>query len=181
QKTGRVGVGFTRLLIFSDHGPAAVFTGPVGGLDGGAVANVFFHVVFPRGIRHVLLDRGTVCQHLAAGPGPEVVAEGEHVRVRANTGVAKQGPGTSQWLASLQNGKTFARALPLEVARHTDTGNTGANGQSVIVLVAHACYSRAYPCYLYPLRYARLRPVQLASSSPKPRRHGQNLIFDNVN
>src|SRR5690606_41704573 len=96
QKTGRVGVGFTRLLIFSDHGPACVFTGPVGGLDGGAVANVFFHVVFPRGIRHVLLDRGTVCQHLAAGPGPEVVAEGEHVRVRANTGVAKQVPGTTQ-------------------------------------------------------------------------------------
>ena len=137
QETGRVGLRLAGFFVLRRQLPAFFLTGPVRCLYRHTVADVPFHIVFPGGVGHVLLDRSTIGQHLATGPGPEVVAKGEHVGIGANAGVTEQIPGTAQRLSALQNGEALAGTFPFQMAGHANAGNPGANDQDVIVLLTH--------------------------------------------
>ena len=105
HEVGGVVLGFAGFFVQGREFPAFVDARPVRRFDGQAKANVALNVVFPRGLRHIILDRRTIRQHLATSPGAEVVAEGEHVRIRADTRVTEQVPGATQGLTALKDGK----------------------------------------------------------------------------
>ena len=105
HEVGSVVLGFTGCFVQGRELPAFVHARPVCRLDRQPETNVALHVVFPGGLRHIILDRRTIRQHLAAGPGTEVVAEGEHVGIRPDTRIAEKVPGAPQGLPALEDGK----------------------------------------------------------------------------
>ena len=139
QETGGIVFGFTGRFIQRGELPALVDTGPVRGFYRQTVADVPLDIILPGGLTHVILDRGAVRQHLTAGPRAEVVAEGEHVGVGADTGITEQIPGTAKRLTALQDGKGLSRTLALQVTRHANAGNAGADDQDVKMVLAHGC------------------------------------------
>ncbi len=82
-------------------------------------------------------DRRAVGQHLGRGPRPEVVAEGEHVRVRADAGVAEQVPGAADRVRAARGSRTSCRAVAGQVAGHPDAGDAGTDDQDVDVFNWH--------------------------------------------
>ena len=88
-------------------------------------------------VADVVEDRGPVGDRLALLPGPEVVAEREHVRVRADARIAEQVPGAADGVARLEDRVGLARALRLEVAGGADAGEAGADDQHVDVFGCH--------------------------------------------
>src|SRR5690554_1447287 len=134
------GVGFlvAGLLILGGHCPALICAGPLGSFYRHTVPDVLFDIVFLRGFRHITLDGCAIGQHLAAGPGSEVITEGEHVGIRTDAGIAEQVPGTAHGLTALQNGKALAGAFPFQMAGHADAGYPGTDDQDIVVLLVHA-------------------------------------------
>ena len=79
-------------------------------------------------------NRRPIGDRLGVYPRLEVVAEGVHVAVGANAGIAKQVPGAADGVAPLQNGEGPIRALPPQMAGGPNTGNPGADDDDVIML-----------------------------------------------
>ena len=77
---------------------------------------------------------GPVGDRLRLRPGPERVAEREHVGVRADARVAEQVPGAADRLARLEDRVALAGALGLQVVGGADAGEAGADDQDVEVL-----------------------------------------------
>ena len=109
---------------------------------------MLFNVVFPGGIMNVLLDRRTIRQHLAPGPGAEVVAKGVHVGIGTDARVAEQIPGASKGLTALNDGERLTRALSFEVTGHANAGNAGADNQYVYMLFAHSHPGGICRCFI---------------------------------
>ena len=70
-------------------------------------------------------------------PRPELVAEGEHVGVGADAGVAEQVPGAAEPLAALQHRDGLVRELGGQLAGRADAGQAGADDQDVEMLCVH--------------------------------------------
>ena len=97
-----------------------------------------FDAVLPGGVLDVVADRLTVGDRLRVLPRPEGVAEGEHVRVRPDAGVAEQVPGSADGAPGLQDRVGLPRAVLLQMAGGPDAGQAGADDQDVHVLWLHA-------------------------------------------
>ena len=80
---------------------------------------------------------GAVGEHLQLVPRPELVAEGEHVGVGPDAGVAEQVPGAAEPLASLQHRDGLVRELGRHLAGRADAGQAGADDQDVEMLCVH--------------------------------------------
>ncbi|SIM14672.1 Uncharacterised protein [Mycobacteroides abscessus subsp. abscessus] len=123
---------FDRLTRMLDlQRPQPTLGGPLGADDLVAESDLFRHTELTRSLGHVLPDGGAVGDALGARPGPEVVAEREHVRIRAHTRVAEQIPGAADALARLQHHELLARQLTGDTARHADTRDPGAHDDNV--------------------------------------------------
>src|SRR5690554_8122849 len=74
---------------------------------------------------YIAFDIRPVGYGLAPGPGLVRIAEGIHVRIRADTGVAKQIPGTAYCLAPLKDQIALVRTAPCQRPGHPYPGQTG--------------------------------------------------------
>ena len=87
-----------------------------------------------RGVAQVLQDVSPVGDRFGTLPGPEGIAEREHVRVRADARVAKQIPGAARRRSAFQNGVALALAFGLQSIGGADAGQAGANDQDIKML-----------------------------------------------
>ena len=77
---------------------------------------------FVGGVADVAQDVRTGSNGLGVIPGLEVVAQGVHVRIGADSGVPEQVPGTADGRASLYDGVALGRAAPLQAVGGADAG-----------------------------------------------------------
>ena len=123
--------GLAAVAALHLHGPARVGARPLGAHDPVPEADLALDAVLAGGLAHVVEDRRTVGDRLGLRPGPERVAEREHVRVRADARVAEQVPGAADVLARLEDRVGLAGALRLQLAAGADAGQAGADDQHV--------------------------------------------------
>ena len=115
-------------------GPAGGRTVPVG-VDGSMPeTDQLIHPAFAGCGADVLADRRAVGDGTRLGPGPERVAEREHVRVRAHTGIAEKVPGAADRVAGFEDRDRVPRPFLREPAGSADTGQPGPHDQDVDVL-----------------------------------------------
>ena len=112
---------------------------PVGGLDLVAEADVLLEVVLAGGFDDVFADARAVGDGLGFFPGFEVVAEGVHVAVRPDAGVAEQVPGAADGVAAFEDGEIEAGAIALQMHGGADAGQAGADDEDVVVGGGHVC------------------------------------------
>ena len=74
---------------------------------------------------------------LAPLPGPEGIAEREHIGIGADAGVAEQIPGPTQFAAPFENRVALGRALRLQVIAGTDAGEAGADDEDIEMFDGH--------------------------------------------
>jgi hypothetical protein len=101
------------------------------------VTDVVADAVLGRRLLDVAADRRAVGKGLGGVPGPEVVAEGEHVRVGADPGVAEQVPRAPDPVAALEHEVALVRALPGEVTGRPDSRDAGAHDEHVDMFDRH--------------------------------------------
>src|SRR5690242_17826733 len=111
-----------------------------------AIADVLVDAVFGRGFADIVENRRSVGDRLGAGPGPEGVAQGEHVRIRADAGIAEQVPRPAEIVAAFEDDVGAVRAMRLEVITGADTGNSGTYYDDVEMLHRHRLLKR-YPIF----------------------------------
>ena len=96
-----------------------------------AEPDVAGQVVLLDGLLQVVEDDVPVGDGLAMRPRLEAEAEGRHVRVGADARVLVQAPGATDRVSSLEHHERRVRAKSLEVVRHSDSGDPGADDQDV--------------------------------------------------
>src|SRR4051794_33608715 len=122
------------------------------------------------GLVDVLANRGPVGQRARLLPRAEVVAEREHVGVRADARVAEQVPGAADRPARLQDCEGPPRAGHLEMAAGADPGQPSADDQDVDVLCSRWCSrdrsSSGVYCCCARRRRVTTTPVAATPASP---------------
>ena len=88
-------------------------------------------------LAQILQDGRPIGNGLGLRPGSKGVAERKHVRIGADTGVAKQVPCAAHVRASFQDRVAFARALGLEVVAGADAGYSGTHNEDIELLDGH--------------------------------------------
>ncbi len=83
--------------------------------DPATVLNPAFDTMFSGRLADVSEDGGAICNCLRLPPGPETVAQGVHIAIGADPGVAEQIPGTTEAFAALENriGDSWAPGLEM--------------------------------------------------------------------
>ena len=137
QKVAGVDLLLTADRISSGDRPELVLTGPVSTLGGRVEADPVSNPEFFCGITDVVADGVATGKHLEFVPGPELVAEGEHVRIRADTRVAEQIPGAAHGRTFFQHDKALVRTGVGKVAGHADTGQARANDNYIEMFSSH--------------------------------------------
>ena len=117
-------------------GPPGLAGRPRGGHDPSVEADLVLDPVGAGRRSDVLQDRRAVGDGLVAHPWLERVAEGEHVGVRPDAGVAEEVPRAADGAAGLEDGVGGAGTLRLEVAGAPDAGQPGPQDQYVHVFHA---------------------------------------------
>ncbi len=92
----------------------------------------------PGGLPQVVQDGGPVDDGPVPQPGPEGVAEREHIGVGPDPGVAEQAPGPAEVVAPLQDRVAPGRTALLQVIAGRDPGDTGADDEDIEMLDGHA-------------------------------------------
>ena len=99
--------------------------------------NVAIDAVLAGGFANVVEDGGAVGDGLGFFPRAERVAEGEHVGVGANAGIAEEIPGAADGVSGLEDGVGLAGASGLQAVGGSDSGEAGAYDNDVKVLGGH--------------------------------------------
>ena len=133
----RVVARLARRLVHRGHRPATLGGRPVSADDLQPVLDLLVDAVLDGGVGDVLADRRPVGQHLQLLPRPELVAEGEHVRIGADARVAEQVPGAAEALAALQHREGLVRKLGGQLSGRPDARQTCADDQDVEMLCVH--------------------------------------------
>src|SRR5690606_21745596 len=107
------------------HRPKCLLAVPAGGKHPVAIADVVHRTGFLSRFFYIAFDIRPVGNGLAPGPGLVRIAEGIHVRIRADTGVAKQIPGTAYCIAPLKDQITLVRTASCQRPGHPYPGQTG--------------------------------------------------------
>ncbi len=113
--------------------PAAMHRAPFELLHPVTEADFLLEVVLGDRLVQVAEDRVAAGDVLVLLPGPEGVAEGVHVRVRADARIAEEIPRPPDGLAPLEDGEGLLRVLPAQVAAHADAADASAHDQDVEV------------------------------------------------
>ena len=117
--------------------PGGAFTAPVGLEYLVLEADVLLDAVFLGRFCDIAADRRAVSDRQRVGPGFEVVAKGEHVRVGTDARVTEQIPGTAQRFSAFEDGEALAGAMLHQVIGRTDAGQAGTNDQDIQVFDRH--------------------------------------------
>src|SRR4029077_21278539 len=102
ERAGALAAG-TCLRILDRHRPPGGIAGPVGPHDPAVIADLLVDAVLGRCLPHVLQDLAASGYRFRLLPGPERVAEGEHVGVRADAGEPEQLPGAAAGATCLED------------------------------------------------------------------------------
>ncbi len=102
-----------------------------------AKADLLDYAVLLCGLDDVPADRLAVGDRRSARPRLEVVAEREHVRVRADAWIAEEVPGATEPVACLEDGESLLGALGLKAARCPDSGQACPDDQHVEMISLH--------------------------------------------
>src|SRR6516225_9109116 len=89
------------------------------------------------GVAKVLQDGGAVGDGVRGCPWAERVAEGVHVGVGADAGVAEEVPGAADRAASFEDNVALAGTLRLQAIAGSDAGEAGSDDDDVEVLGGH--------------------------------------------
>ncbi len=100
-------------------------------------SNVLVDAVHARGLANIVEDGGAVGDGLGFFPRAEGIAEGEHVGVGTDAGVAEEVPGAADGGAGLEDGVGFAGAAGLQAVGGSDAREAGAHDDDVKVLDGH--------------------------------------------
>ncbi len=100
-------------------------------------ANTVANTVLVRRLIHVAQNRRTVCDTFFRLPWFEIIAEGVHVAIGPNTGIAKQVPCPTNRFATLQQNKVTIRTLALKTHCSADAGEARADDDDVESLSVH--------------------------------------------
>src|SRR5690606_25434041 len=100
--------------------PGGTLAAPVGLEHLVLKADVFLNAVFLGSFFNVTADRRAVGNRQRVGPGFEVVAEGEHVRVGTDARITKQVPGAAKGRTTFEDGEAFAGAVLHQVIGRAD-------------------------------------------------------------
>src|SRR6478672_9857038 len=98
-------------------------------------ADFFVDAVLGCGLADVVQNSRPVCDRLRLGPWLERIAHREHVAVGADAGITEQIPSAADAVAALENDKTLAGAIALQVIARADAGEAGADDQHVDMFV----------------------------------------------
>ena len=125
-----------RLSIGSFDGdrPQRPLARPGGALHALSEADALGDSILARGVLHVVEDGRAVGDGLRVAPRFERVAEGEHVRIRANARVAKQIPRPADGVARFEKDERFARTFAAQMARGSHAGQTGPDDDDIEAL-----------------------------------------------
>ena len=130
--------GLTGVGAFDLHGPARIVRRPLGADDAVVVADLVVDPMLPRRLADVVQDRSAVDDRPRPAPRAERIAEREHVRVRADAGIAEELPRPTAHPTRLEDRERLAwEALP-QPAGSADAGEPGADDQDVDVFAGHA-------------------------------------------
>src|SRR5207244_1007150 len=119
------------------HAPDGAGRGPVRSDDAVVEPDVAVDALLSSHVLDVPEYGAAVRDGLVARPGTELVAEREHVGVRADTWVAEQVPGATDGIAGLEDGVAGPGALGLHVVASADAGQPRAHNENVDVLARH--------------------------------------------
>src|SRR5215472_5703680 len=100
-------------------------------------ANVAINTEFTGGVAHIVKDGGAVGDGLGFFPRTKRIAEGEHVGVGADAGVAEEIPGATDGSARFQNSVGLRGTLRLQVISSTNAGEASADDDGVEVIGGH--------------------------------------------
>src|SRR5205814_561276 len=142
EAAGQLG-GLAAVGALDLDGPARVIGRPGRAHDAMVEADVAVHAELLGGVAHVAEDRRAVGDRLRLRPGPEAVAEREHVRVRADARIAEQVPGAPQRVARLEDRVGLARGVALEMAAGRHARQPGTDDQNVNVLADYTSVTRS--------------------------------------
>ena len=79
----------------------------------------------------IFQDRGAIRDRFFVAPRFEHKAQGVHIAVRADAGIAKQVPGSAKLRTAFEHGITLAGALRLHMRGHADAGNARTDNYQV--------------------------------------------------
>ncbi len=125
------------------HRPQRLLRGPRRADDPVVEVDPAVDAVLAGGLADVVEDRGAVGDGGAVAPGAERIAEGVHVRVGADTGVAEEVPGAPDRLAGFEQRVALLRRLGPEAVGRTDAGEARADDEDVQMPGGHDCCSDA--------------------------------------
>ena len=118
-------------------GPGGVLCRPAGADDLAVELDVLVDPVVAGGVAHITQDRGAVGDGLGLGPRLEDVAQGIHVGVRPDAGVAEQIPGAADGRAPFQDRIGATRTVGLQVNGGADSRKARAHDQDVEMFARH--------------------------------------------
>jgi hypothetical protein len=127
-------------VVFSPlrlDGPARILRRPRRARHAVGKTDVLLDAVVLRGLANVVQDCRTRGNGLVVGPRLERIAEREHVRIRADAGIAEQIPGAADRCAPFQDRVALVRAFLLQVIGGADARKPGADDQHVDMFGCH--------------------------------------------
>ena len=90
-----------------------------------------------RRFTNVAADRGAVGDRRIRQPWPKRIAEGEHVGIGADAGIAEQIPGAADGVAAFEDDERLARARRLQMIGGVDAGEPAADDDDIKMLWRH--------------------------------------------
>src|SRR6516164_7836340 len=100
-------------------------------------ADVAVDIELAGGVANILQDGGTVGDGVWGFPRTERVAEGVHVGVRTDAGVAEEVPGAADGAASFEDDVALAGTLRQQAIGGSDAGEACPDDDDVEVLGGH--------------------------------------------
>src|ERR1700722_15630344 len=102
-----------------------------------AIADVLLYPELVRGIADVFEDRGSISDRSGFLRGVERVAEGEHVRVRADPWVSEEVPSAAQIGPALEDDEGLPGAVGLQPVGGADAGQPCSDDQDIEMVRGH--------------------------------------------
>ncbi len=133
------------LALLSDlhvQRPTRVFAAPGRAHHAVPKADLLVDAKRPRRLADVIEDRRPVGDGLGFLPRTEGIAQGEHVRVRADARIAEQIPSAANGVARLEDCVALLRTLGLQPVPRADAGKARADHDHVEIRRAHPAPSK---------------------------------------
>src|SRR5690606_11297844 len=137
QETGGERFFLACFLIHDQYCPQVLLTVPAFRHHLAAEMNMLFYLVLTSGILDVLAYGRPIGKHFGISPGAEIIAQREHVRVRANSRVTKQIPSATNAGAALDNTVTVIGTFAFQMTGCANAGQTSSDNKHIQLMMFH--------------------------------------------